>query len=121
MKAIWREDGYVLEMNAAVPDLAALRQRFGWLHKVDSRTWLDAMPANVVKAANHEAAVREILAGLPLPPGFDTSDPQSGVDHEPVPGRCRSSAEPLPADGSAAGAKRYIRVTRAPPKKPNAC
>ena len=73
MKAIWREDGYVLEMNAAVPDLAALRQRFGWLHKVDSRTWLDAMPANVVKAANHEAAVREILAGLPLPPGFDPS------------------------------------------------
>ena len=24
MKAIWREDGYVLEMNAAVPDLPAL-------------------------------------------------------------------------------------------------
>lgn len=80
MKAIWREDGHVLEMNAAVPDLAAFKERLGWLHKVDSQTWLDAMPAKVIKAADHEAAVREILAGLPLPPGFDPSKiPNQGL------------------------------------------
>ena len=50
MKAIWREDGHVLEMNAAVPDLAAFKERLGWLHKVDSQTWLDATPAKVIKA-----------------------------------------------------------------------
>ncbi len=73
MKAIWREDGHVLEMNAAVPDLAAFKERLGWLHKVDSQTWLDAMPAKVIKAANHEAAVREMLKGLPLPSDFKPS------------------------------------------------
>jgi hypothetical protein len=71
MKAIWGEDGHVLEMSAAVPDLAGFKERLGWLHKVDSQTWLDAMPAKVVKAADHDAAVREMLTGIPLPPGFD--------------------------------------------------
>jgi hypothetical protein len=73
MKAIWREDGHVLEMNAAVPDLAAFKERLGWLHKVDSQTWLDAMPAKVIKAADHEAAVREMLKGIPLPSDFKPS------------------------------------------------
>src|SRR5262249_44616985 len=34
-------------------------------------TWLDAMPATVVKAADHEAAVREMLKGIPVPSSFD--------------------------------------------------
>jgi hypothetical protein len=70
MAATWREGGYVLEMRAAVPDLAAFEERLGWLTKVDSQTWLDAMPAKVVKAADHDAAVREMLKGIPVPPGF---------------------------------------------------
>jgi hypothetical protein len=73
MAAIWTEDGYVLELRAAVPDLAAFAERLGWLAKVDSQTWLDAMPAKVVKAADHEGAVREMLKGIPLPRTFKPS------------------------------------------------
>lgn len=73
MAAIWTEGGYVLELRAAVPDLAAFAERLGWLAKVDSQTWLDAMPAKVVKAANHEEAVREMLRGIPLPSTFKPS------------------------------------------------
>lgn len=73
MVALWAEDGYVVELRAAVPDQAAFEERLGWLTKVDSQTWLDAMPAKVVKAADHEAAVREILKGIPVPGTFRPS------------------------------------------------
>jgi hypothetical protein len=80
MAAIWTEDGYVVELRAAVPDLAAFAERLGWLAKVDSQTWLDAMPAKVVKAADHEGAVREMLEGIPLPGTFKPSQiPDEGL------------------------------------------
>ena len=78
MEAVWREGGRVLLLNATVPDLAAFRERLGWLRRVDAQTWLDAMPAEVVKAADYGAAVREMLQGIPLPPGFD---PAGIADH----------------------------------------
>jgi len=73
MVAYWSEGGYVLEMRAAVPDQAAFEERLGWLRKVDSQTWLDAMPAMVVKAAEHDATVREMLKGIPVPGTFSPS------------------------------------------------
>ena len=73
MTAFWSEDGYVLELRAAVPDLPAFEERLDWLTRVDSQTWLDAMPAKVVKAADHAAAVREMLRGIPVPEGFKPS------------------------------------------------
>lgn len=73
MTAFWVEDGYVLELRAAVPDLAAFEERLAWLTKVDSQAWLDAMPAKVVKAADHGAAVREMLKGIPVPSTFKPS------------------------------------------------
>lgn len=73
MTALWSEGSYVLEMKAAVPDLDAFEERLAWLTKVDSQTWLDEMPAKVVKAADHDAAVREMLKGIPLPTTFKPS------------------------------------------------
>ena len=73
MTAYWAEDGYVLEMRAAVPNQKAFEERLSWLRKVDSDTWLDAMPAEVVKAAEHDAAVREMLKGIPVPSTFKPS------------------------------------------------
>jgi hypothetical protein len=70
MTALWSESGYLLELRAAVPDLPAFEDRLDWLTRVDAETWLDAMPAKVVKAADHEGAVREMLQGIPTPPGF---------------------------------------------------
>jgi hypothetical protein len=80
MTALWSEGGYVLELSAAVPDLAGFEERLDWLTRVDSQTWLDAMPAKVVKAADHDAAVREMLKGIPVPKGFKPSQiPDEGL------------------------------------------
>ena len=80
MVAFWSEDGYLLELRAAVPDLAAFEERLGWLTRVDSQTWLDAMPAKVVKAADHGAAVQEMLKGIPVPSTFKPSRvPDTGL------------------------------------------
>lgn len=80
MVAFWSEGGYVLQLTAAVPDLAAFEERLGWLTKVDTQTWLDAMPAKVVKAADHDATVREILEGIPVPDTFNPSKvPDDGL------------------------------------------
>lgn len=80
MTALWGEDGYVLELRAAVPDQAAFEERLGWLTRVDSQTWLRAMPAKVVKAADHDAAVREMLKGIPVPSTFRPSRvPDTGL------------------------------------------
>lgn len=73
MVAFWREDGYVLQLTAAVPDLAAFEERLGWLTKVDTQSWLDAMPAKVVKAADRKATIREMLEGIPVPDTFKPS------------------------------------------------
>jgi hypothetical protein len=73
MVAFWSEDGYVLQLTAAVPNLAAFRERLEWLTKVDTQTWLGAMPAKVVKAADHDAVVREVLKGIPVPGTFAPS------------------------------------------------
>jgi hypothetical protein len=45
MIAIWSEGRDLLELQASVPDLAAFEERLGWVTKVDSQTWLEAMPA----------------------------------------------------------------------------
>jgi hypothetical protein len=80
MTAYWSEDGYLLELHAAVPDLAAFEERLQWLTKVDSQTWLDAMPPQVVKAADHDATVRKMLRGIPLPHSFSPSlVPTAGI------------------------------------------
>jgi len=80
MTAYWSEGGYLLELQAAVPDLAAFEERLDWLTKVDSQAWLDAMPAGVVKAADHAATVREMLRGIPLPDSFSPSQvPTAGI------------------------------------------
>lgn len=70
MVALWSEGSNLLELRAAVPDLAGMEERLGWLTKADSQTWLDAMPPQVVKAADHEAVVEEMLKGIPLPKTF---------------------------------------------------
>ncbi|HEV2727095.1 MAG TPA: hypothetical protein VGV34_02315 [Solirubrobacterales bacterium] len=83
MAAYWSEGGYVLELRGDVPDLAAFEERLGWLTKVDSQAWLDAMPASVIKAADREAAVREMLKHIPLPSTFAPSRiPDEGLTTE---------------------------------------
>lgn len=82
--SLWIEDGRVLEFRSSVPDMAAFERRLASLEKVDTTTWLDAMPASVVKSADQPEAIREILSGIDLPPGFTAADvPDEGLttDH----------------------------------------
>jgi hypothetical protein len=72
--ALWVDRGRVLEFRATVADMAAFRRLLGSLKRVDTTTWLEAMPPNVVKAADHDKVVAEMLKGIPLPPGFDPAD-----------------------------------------------
>jgi len=73
MKAFWEEDGFVVELRAAVPSQAAFEERLRWLTKVDEATWLAAMPAKVVTPSEHAAAVTEMLKGIPTPKTFEVS------------------------------------------------
>jgi hypothetical protein len=80
MVALWTEDGALLTLRAAVPSLAAFEERLGWLTKVESQTWLEAMPAKVVDAADIGGTVREVLKGVPLPKTFAYSRvPEEGL------------------------------------------
>jgi hypothetical protein len=73
MTAFWEEDGRLLEARAAVPDQAAFEERLAWLTKVDEPTWLAAMPATAVIPADHDAAITEMLKGIPVPKTFKPS------------------------------------------------
>jgi hypothetical protein len=71
--ALWAEDGDLLELRAPVQSLAAFEERLGWVTKVDSQAWLEAMPAKVVKAADLSGTRREMLKGVSLPKTFAPS------------------------------------------------
>lgn len=78
--SLWIEDGRVLEFRSSVPDMAIFKRRLASLEKVDVTSWLDAMPASVVKSADQPKAIREILSGIDLPPGFTAADvPDEGL------------------------------------------
>lgn len=98
MVALWAEGGHVLEVKAAVPDLSAFEERLDWLTKVDLQTWLAAMPPKVVKAGDHDATVREMLKGIPVPSTFSPSRvPDEGliVDRSRVAGQVTSTVSCL--------------------------
>jgi hypothetical protein len=73
MIAFWAEGGRTLSLKAAVPNQAAFEERLGWLTKVDSQEWLEAMPPAVVKAADFKGTVRGMIEGIPLPKTFSIS------------------------------------------------
>lgn len=51
--------------------------------QVDVRTWLKALPAEVVTPAEADAAAAGVLDGVPLPPGYAGTFPESiGVNDE---------------------------------------
>jgi hypothetical protein len=73
-----------LELRGNVGDEAAFKRFLaGSVAQVDIRTWLAAMPSSVVTAGNLDGAVRKVLAGIPLPPGFDASSLDRGLALDP--------------------------------------
>jgi hypothetical protein len=76
--ALWLHHGRVLEYRASVHDLAAFERMLGAIHEVDEATWLGALPASVITAAEHPATISAMLEGVPLPPGFQSSQIDEG-------------------------------------------
>jgi hypothetical protein len=72
--ALFRYDGRVLEFRAVVADVEAFKGLLATLKRVDTDTWLSAMPASVIKTADRDTTINEMLRGVTVPPGFDATD-----------------------------------------------
>jgi hypothetical protein len=72
--ALFRYDGRVLEFRAGAADIDAFKSLLAKLARVDTDTWLSAMPASVVKPQDRETAVKQMLQGVTVPPDFDPDD-----------------------------------------------
>ncbi|MCW3017622.1 MAG: hypothetical protein JWO02_4714 [Solirubrobacterales bacterium] len=70
--ALFRYDGRVLEFRAGAADVTAFKALLATLTRVDTDTWLSAMPPSVVKTTDRDTAIQGMLRGIPVPPGFDT-------------------------------------------------
>ncbi len=65
--------GHALEFRATVTDMGMFREELRVLQQVDTTSWLRAMPPSVVKTADSGETIRQMLKGIPLPPGFDAA------------------------------------------------
>jgi hypothetical protein len=72
--ALFRYDGRVLEFRAGAADVDAFKVLLATLTRVDTNTWLSAMPASVIKTSDRDSAVKQMLKGVTVPPGFNASD-----------------------------------------------
>jgi hypothetical protein len=72
--ALFRYDGRVLEFRAGAADVDAFKALLATLKRVDTNAWLSALPASVVKTRDRDAAIKQMLQGVTVPPGFDARD-----------------------------------------------
>jgi hypothetical protein len=72
--ALFRYDGRVLEFRAGAADIDVFRALMARLKRVDTDTWLSAMPASVIKTQDRDGTIRQMLRAVPQPPGFDRAD-----------------------------------------------
>ena len=78
-----------IELRAQVPEHVFDELRDS-LQSTDANTWLAAMPASVVKPDARAAEVQQMLADIPLPPGFDSAALEHSAD---ISGRYNLGAE----------------------------
>jgi hypothetical protein len=72
--ALFHYDGRILEFRAGAADIDAFSVLLAKLKRVDTDTWLSAMPASVIKTTDRDSTISQMLQGVPVPPGFDPSD-----------------------------------------------
>lgn len=69
---------YTIEVRGVFDDTTLYRSLLDSLVEVDVDTWLSAMPDSVIASADRPAAVRQMLADIPLPEDFDTTALEEG-------------------------------------------
>ncbi|MBB5787309.1 hypothetical protein [Jiangella mangrovi] len=71
---VWQQNGYTMQaVGRTFDDQDSYEDVLRGLTETDVDTWLSAMPENVVQPDQGESVVTEMLDGLPLPAGFDSS------------------------------------------------
>ena len=71
-RADWDEGGRSWEADGSgYADAQAFLDVLAAVHHTDHADWLASLPAGSVNAAHRPAAVDALLAGVPVPPGFD--------------------------------------------------
>lgn len=75
---LFHDGRYTIEVRGAFADHAVYRALLDSLIEVDVDTWLSAMPDSVIASADRPAAVRSMLADIPLPDGFDAAALEDG-------------------------------------------
>jgi hypothetical protein len=71
--AVWLRGDYTVEARGLAADADAFRATLASLHEVDVDTWLSAMPESVIVPARQAEVIQGMLAGIPVPPGFDST------------------------------------------------
>jgi hypothetical protein len=71
--AVWLQGDYTVEARGLAADADAFRATLASLRQVDVDTWLSAMPESVIVPARQAEVIQGMLAGIPVPPGFDSS------------------------------------------------
>jgi hypothetical protein len=71
--AVWLQGDYTVEARGLAADADAFRATLASLRQVDVDTWLSAMPETVIVPVRQAEVIDEMLAGIPLPPGFDST------------------------------------------------
>ena len=110
----WEQQGYALELRgeAAAEARAELRA-------VSIDEWLSAMPASVVRPVEGEQVVDQMVRDLPLPPGFDRSELDTGGCRATATNSARGWSARSPAAGSRPGSTASPRHApkRSPPSR----
>ena len=70
---LWLDGQHSLEARGVFPDRASYDAILAALKPTDVDTWLNAMPASVVKPDSRTDAIAAMLADIPLPAGFDVT------------------------------------------------
>lgn len=67
----WIMGDHSVQARGVFADLAAYRDVLAAIRQVDVDTWLNAMPASVIKPDGRATVVDQMLADIPVPAGFD--------------------------------------------------
>jgi hypothetical protein len=76
--ALWQQDGFGIGVIGRGTDLAEFEEAVASITLVDVDTWLSALPDDAVLPADRVDTVDEMLADIPLPPGFDRASVDNG-------------------------------------------
>jgi hypothetical protein len=71
--ALWQEGDYVVTYTAR-GSMEDFKAQLASLQKVDTQTWLAAMPPSVIKPDEFDPTVQQMLKGVSVPPGFTAAD-----------------------------------------------